>query len=98
MKTLESIIEREIRAHIDDNRICQELLTEGLTDTQAYDAIINNACIVAERFIVSNFEDLLKLATIEEEPEEDAEELKVPSEKLYAISDEDEEMLKFIES
>lgn len=94
MRTIETIIEKEIKAHIDDSELCQAIIMEGTKDPKVYDDMIEKACRVTERLIKTNFESIISLATLEDNTEE--EEPTSIQEIVYA-TEEDEEMLRFIE-
>ena len=98
MKTLDAIIEKEIRNRIDDLTICQELITVASQDPQSYDKVIQRASAIAEDILILNFEYIIRLAALEDDEEESEDEPEVSAEKIYNISAEDEDMLKFIES
>lgn len=98
MKTLDAIIEKEIRNQIDDLTICQELITVASQDPQSYDKVIQRASAIAEDILILNFEYIIRLAALEDDAEESEDEPEVSAEKIYNISAEDEDMLKFIES
>lgn len=98
MKTLDAIIEKEIRNRIDDLAICQELITVASQDPQSYDKVIQRASAIAEDILTLNFEYIIRLAALEDDAEESEDEPEVSAEKIYTISAEDEDMLKFIES
>lgn len=98
MRTIETIVEKEIRSHIDSSDLCQEIVMAGTKDPKSYDAVIESACRIVEDLIKINFEYIITLASLEDEVEEDdEEELPTAASHLMNISSEDEDMLRFIE-
>lgn len=94
MRTIEAIVEKEIRTHIDDIELCQNIVIEGTKDPALYDEIINNAGKVVEAFIKNNIEFIATLATIQDDEEEEPE---GDTQPILNIAQEDEDMLRFIE-
>ena len=94
MRTLEAVIEKEVRSHVDESELCQSLVMEGTKDPGLYDDIINKAGKIVEELIRNNLEFIINLAAIEEDDEEEEFEETRP---ITNISTEDEEMLRFIE-
>ena len=97
MKTIDSIIDKEIRARVSEDALCEELVLSASQDPEGYDSIIEAAAETAEQMIKNNFALILGYAAgkpAEEEPEtEETGEI-----SLGVVAEEDREMLDFIMS
>ena len=94
MKTLESIIEKEIRARIDDNEICKELVVSASGDPEGYDAAVELATEITEKIIRNNFDMIIELAVGFEPEEEEEEAIEQPFSEN--VAEEDQDMLRFL--
>lgn len=105
MKTLETIIEQEIKRHIDDLEVCSDIIAAGTEDPNRYDSIITYASDLAEDIIRTNIKYILHVAHNEydemtqmEEDNPEQEDTDIDIEIDKNISEEDLEMLRFIQS
>ena len=98
MKTLESIIEQEVRAHVDDIKLCNDLVVAGTENPDTYDGIVSIAAEITEGLIKTNFKYIIAVASKEYEYTEPEEEELEQIEVDTNVSDEDKEMLAFIAS
>lgn len=100
MKTLHSVIEQELKRHIDDIEICSDIVVSGTENPDLYDGITLFAADLAEDFIRTNFKYIIQAAydnygqEDETEEEENLEQVEVDTN----VSEEDSEMLAFIAS
>lgn len=95
MKTLDSIIEKEIRARINENETCKSLAVSASGDPEGYDGIIAAAAEICETIIRNNFDMIIELATGSSYEEEEPE---APVETSFTenIAEEDQDMLRFL--
>lgn len=98
MKTLYTVIEQELKRHIDDLEICSDIVVAGTENPDLYDGIISYAADLAEDVIKTNFKYIIQVAhkdydqEVPVEEDDHLEQVDVDTN----VSEEDSEMLAFI--
>ena len=96
MKTLSSIIEKEIRNNLDEIEICNDLVVSSSENPKLYDGIISLAEAMVEDLIKINFRYLIGMAYQNYEPTEEPPEELEKVEVNTDIANEDDAMLRYI--
>lgn len=102
MKTIESIVDKEIRSRMDENELYKDLILTATSEPDVYDEVVSEASAIIEMLIKNNFDFIIELAAgyEGEDPEGNTEE--TDTEEAEAdifnteVAEEDQEMLRYI--